>query len=197
VYGHAGKILRVNLTKKKISIINTEDYREWIGGHGLGAAVWFDLVKDKAIKSGFDPGNVLAIMPGLFSGTLVPASCRTQMLGVQVFSWPFEWFGRSNAGGRFANMLKWAGYDGIIIEGTAAKPTWLNVVDDDVRINDASHLWGMDTHNTQKTIFNEVLGGNVPGNWFKTSGHRLTTQRPAVLTIGPAGENRSRLASSG
>jgi len=194
MYGHAGKILRVNLTDSKISTINTEDYAEWIGGHGLGAAVWFDLVKDKTITSGFDPGNVLAIMPGLFSGTLVPASCRTQMLGVQVYSWPCEWFGRSNAGGRFANMLKWAGYDGLIIEGVAEKPTWINIVDDDVRLNDAGSLWGMDTHTAQRAIFKDVLGSDAHGNWVKTKGNRLTTQRPAVLTIGPAGENGSRLA---
>ena len=194
MYGYAGKILRINLTHSKISTINTEDYKEWVGGHGMGAAIWFDIVKDKAITSGFDPRNILAIMPGLFSGTLVPASCRTQMLGIQVLSWPYEWFGRSNAGGRFANMLKWAGYDGIIIEGVASKPTWIGIVDDDVRLNDASNLWGMDTHATQKAIFKEVTGGSVPGDWVKTRGNRLTTQRPAVLTIGPAGENRSRLA---
>jgi len=194
MYGHAGKILRVDLTDSKISTINTEDYSEWIGGHGMGAAIWFDIVKDKTISSGFDPGNILAIMPGLFSGTLVPASCRTQMVGIQVLTWPYEWFGRSNAGGRFANMLKWAGYDGIIIEGAAGKPTWLNIVDDDVRLNDATHLWGMDAHATQKAIFKDVIGSNGPGDWVKTGGNRLTTQRPAVLAIGPAGENKSRLA---
>ena len=194
MYGYAGKILRVNLTESIISTLNTEDYSEWIGGHAMGAAVWFDIVKDKAITSGFDPRNVLAIMPGLFSGTLVPASCRTQMLGIQVFSWPFEWFGRSNAGGRFANMLKWAGYDGIIIEGVAGKPTWINIVDDDVRLIDAANLWGMDTHATQKAIFKEVIGNDTPVDWVKTKSKRQTIQRPAVLAIGPAGENKSRLA---
>lgn len=195
MYGHAGKILRVNLTDRTVSTLNTADYGEWIGGHAMGAAVWFDIVRNKAMSSGFDPDNVLAIMPGLFSGTLVPASCRTQMLGIQVLSWPYEWFSRSNAGGRFANMLKWAGFDGIIIEGTAGRPTWINIVDDDVSLNDAAHLWGMDAHATQKAVFREVIGSAVPVDWVEAGTRRPTLQRPAVLAIGPAGENRSRLAA--
>ena len=194
MFACTGKILRVNLTNQQVTTINTEDYKEWIGGHGLGAAIFFDLVKDKTI-SAFDPQNVLVITPGLFSGTLVPAACRTEMVGIQAQSYPYEWFTRSNVGGRFANMLKYAGYDGIILQGAADKPTWINIVEGDVELKDAVNLWGLDTYETQKVIFKEVMGGKGFGNWINTKGRRQTTQRPAVLAIGPAGENKSRVAT--
>lgn len=45
--GYTGKILRVNLTTKTISTIDTAKYEEFGGGHGIGSAVFFDLVGDQ------------------------------------------------------------------------------------------------------------------------------------------------------
>lgn len=190
--GHAGQILRVNLTKKKIKKIETKQYEEWIGGHGIGAAIWFDLVEDKLI-SGFDPRNALVIVSGLFAGTITPAGNRAELVGNQAQSYPIEWFSRSNVGGRLPGMMKYAGYDGIIIEGAADKPVWINVVDGQVELKDAVGLWGLDTYETQKAIFREVSGSKGFGGWLKVDDSKRTTQRPAVLTIGPAGENLSRI----
>ena len=193
MFAWTGKILRVNLTNQQVTTINTEDYKEWVGGHGIAAAIFFDLVKNKNIAA-FDPENVLVIVPGLFSGTLVPAACRTEMVGIQAQSYPYEWFSRSNVGGRFANMLKYAGFDGIVLEGAADNPTWINIVEGDVELRDASNLFGLDTYETQRVIFKEVMGSKGFGNWIATKGERRMIQRPAVLAIGPAGEHRSRIA---
>ena len=65
--GYAGKILRVNLTRKNISVIDTAAYEPWVGGHGMGSAIFWDLVKDKAI-SGFDPKNVVTVMTSPLPG---------------------------------------------------------------------------------------------------------------------------------
>lgn len=194
MYGLAGKILRINLTTQDVTTLDTEDYREWVGGHGLATALWFDFVKDKTI-SAFDPGNALVVAPGLFSGTLIPAACRTEMVGIQAQSYPYEWFTRSNVGGRFANMLKYAGFDAIVLEGAADKPTWIDIVDGDVELKDASGLWGLDTYQTQAVVFSELTGGKGFGDWLETKRGKRTTQRPAVLCIGPAGENKSRIAT--
>jgi len=59
--GYAGKILRINLTDGKITAIPTSRYEQWVGGHGMGSAIFFDLVKDKTID-GFHPDNVVTIM---------------------------------------------------------------------------------------------------------------------------------------
>lgn len=192
--GYTGKILRVNLTTRQTSTIDTSQYAEWAGGHGMAAAIFFDLVKDKTISC-FDPKNVLVIMGGLFSGTAVPAAGRTEMVGIQAQSYPQEWFGRSNAGGRFSPMLKYAGYDGIVIEGASDQPVWINIIEGDVEILDADYLWGLDTWETQKTVYSKVMGIKEVGGFYTTKGLKKSTQIPSVLAIGPAGENKSRIAS--
>jgi aldehyde:ferredoxin oxidoreductase len=191
--GYTGKILRINLTDRKTSTIDTKDYEQWVGGHGMGSAIFWDLVKDKTI-SGFHPDNVVTIMTSPLSGTLVPgASARTEVQGIGIQSSPIEWFTRSNFGGRFAPMLKYAGWDGIVIEGKADKPVWVDIRNKEVKIKDARHLWGLDTWKTQEEIWKEVCGRGFDG-WVELDSERRSTQRPAVLTIGPAGENLGRIA---
>ena len=195
--GYTGKILRVNLTKKEISVIPTKKYEHWVGGHGIGSAIFFDLVKDKTID-GFDPANVVTLMTSPLSGTLAPgASGRTEVQGIGVQSYPIGWFTRSNFGGRFSSMLKFAGWDGIVIEGKASEPVWIDIRNDNVKIRKcaALSLWGKDTWECQETIWDYAAGGGKYGGWVDISDKdERTTQRPAVLAIGPAGENMSRLA---
>jgi aldehyde:ferredoxin oxidoreductase len=195
--GYAGKILRLNLTTREITVIDTEHYEQWVGGHGMGSAIFWDLVEDKSI-TGFDPRNVVTIMTSPLSGTLAPgASARTEVQGIGVQSYPIGWFTRSNFGGRFGPMLKFAGWDGIAVEGKADEPVWIDIRNGDIEIKDASHLWGLDTWQTQEEIWKEVMGSAEFGGWMQLDqgdNERRTTQRPAVLAIGPAGENLSRIA---
>ncbi len=196
--GYAGKILRVNLTTRNIGEIPTSDYEDWGGGHGIGSAIFFDLVKDKTID-GLDPENVVTIMTSPLSGTLVPcASGRTEVQGIGVQSYPVGWYTRSNLGGRFGPMLKYSGWDGVVIEGASDTPVWLDIRDDDIQIRECGDLslWGTDTHECQETIWNYVAGEGTYGSWSKPDSgvSRKTTQTPAVLAIGPAGENLSRMA---
>ncbi len=142
---------------------------------------FFDIVNDKSVSC-FHPDNTLVLMTSLFAGTLVPSSGRMELVGVQAQSYPVEWFGRSNCGGRFPSMLKFAGYDGIVLEGKAESPTWIKIVDEFVELRDATGIWGMRTYETQRALLREA-GGQENG------------EPPAILTIGPAGENRSRIAT--
>lgn len=194
--GYAGRILRVDLTSRNASTIDTKDYEEWGGGHGIGSALFWDLVPDKAI-TGFDPRNIVTIMTSPLSGTLVPsASSRTEVQGIGAQSSPIEWFTRSNFGGRFGAMLKFAGWDGIVLEGRATSPVWIDIRDGDVEIRDAKRLWGLDAWRTQETIWRDMSEGGYK-RWVSvkdTDDEKRTTQRPAILTIGPAGENLSRMA---
>jgi aldehyde:ferredoxin oxidoreductase len=196
--GYAGKILRINLTGRKLSTIPTQKYEQWVGGHGIGSAIFFDLVEDKTID-GFDPRNVVTIMTSPLSGTLTPAaSGRTEVQGIGVQSYPIGWFTRSNFGGRFSAMLKYAGWDGIVIEGKADQPVWIDIRDGEVAVRDctALSLWGTETGACQEAIWNFVAKGKHYGGWVEPGGaeRAQTTQRPAVLAIGPAGENLSRIA---
>jgi len=240
MYGYTGKILRVDLTNRKISTLETKEYEEWGGGHGIGSAIFWDLCKDKTI-SAFDSRNVVTIMTSPLAGAAVPSASRTEVQGLGPQGYPIEWFTRSNFGGRFAPMLKYAGWDGIVIEGKADKPVWIDVRNSNVQIKDADWLWGLDTWEAQEQIWREVSTGQNYNDWWKPGDrredsffkqvakkfmskigpwlmhhklisvkmehtiakhylsaethHERTTQKPAVLAIGPAGENLCRFAS--
>ena len=128
MYGYMGKILRVDLSKGSIDAMPIADYEDWGGGHGMGSAIFFDImVRERKLDlekiDGFHPANVVTIMTSPLSGTLVPAaSCRTEVQGIGVQSYPIGWFTRSNFGGRFSPQLKFAGWDGIVIEGRSQSP---------------------------------------------------------------------------
>ncbi len=191
--GYAGKILKINLTTRETEILNTADYEQWGGGHGMGSKIFWDLVPDKTI-SGFDPDNVVTFMTSPIAGTMVPgAGSRTEVQGIGVQTYP-EWFTRSNFGGRFAAMLKYAGWDGIAVQGQADAPVWIDIQNDDVQIRDAQSLWGLDTWETQKEIWQDVTGSADIDDWLEVGSGARTTQRPAVVAIGPVGEVRGRIA---
>jgi aldehyde:ferredoxin oxidoreductase len=183
--GYAGRILRLHLSSLEHSTLETSRYQEWGGGHGIGSAIFFDLVPDKAIGA-FDPRNVVTIMTSPLTGTLAPATTRTEVQGVGAQPYPIEWFTRSNFGGRFGTLLKYAGWDGIVIEGKAAAPVWVDIRDHQVSLRSATSLWGLDTWQTQQEIWRRLEVDRDP---------RWGGQKPAVLTIGPAGEKLSRMGT--
>ena len=181
--GYAGKILRINLTNRSLTVLDTNRYEEYGGGNGIASVLFWELCRDKTV-SGFDPQNVIILMSGPLTGTLAPGAGRMEVCGNNVFSYPVEWFSRSNVGGFFSTMLKYAGWDGIVIEGKADKPVWVNIINDKVTIEDANGLWGRDTIDTQREIWRRVTGRTGFGEWMNF-GTAQTTQGPSILCIGP------------
>ena len=147
-----GKILKVDLTTLSVEEIPTSKYQGWGGGHGMGTAVFWDLCEDKTVP-GTDPKNVITMMTSPLSGTLAPSvSGRTEVQGIGLQGFPIGWFTRSNFGGRFAAMLKYAGWDGVAIVGQAPSKVWLSIVNGKVTFQDATALWGLDTWETQEAV---------------------------------------------
>ena len=109
--------------------------------------------------------------------------------------YPAEWFGHSSFGGRFTAQLKFAGWDGIVVEGASDQPVWINIVNDQVKIESAKDLWGMDTWDTQQEVMRRVLPKMRATDWSDIGGNALTQQVPAVVCCGPAGEKQSRLGA--
>jgi aldehyde:ferredoxin oxidoreductase len=64
----------------------------------------------------------------------------------------------SHHGGWSGARLKWAGFDGLLFEGQADEPVYAYVEDGEVELRDASHLWGMTTHEARDTLENELDG---------------------------------------
>ena len=173
-YGYCGKILRVDLTRETVrdELLDETLVKNFLGGTGLGAKILFDEVPPGL--SAFDTANKLVFMTGLLTGTPVPTAAR---YGVVFKSPQTGGYGEATAGGRWGPELKWAGYDGIVVEGCAVEPRMLVIRNDKVEIKDATHLWGKDTYQTEKRL-QEELGKELK-----------------VASIGPAGENLVRMAS--
>ena len=77
----------------------------------------------------------------------------------------------AHMGGHIGPMLKYAGWDGIVITGISAKPVYLRIEDDEVSLEDASEIWGKGTFASNKWMVEQN------GREFETA------------SIGPAGEN--------
>ena len=196
--GYTGKILRVNLTSKSVSTIDTEKYEEFGGGYGMGTAIFWDLAVAPGewdLKDPFDPHNVLPIMVGPLAATGVPAAARTSICGISPETYPTCEFWRGNFGGRFGTTMKLAGWDGVVVEGKADNPVWINIINDKVTIEDGKELWGRDTWETQSRITSMVGGQTRFGEEWQEIENAYTTNRPEILCIGPIGETRSRLAA--
>jgi aldehyde:ferredoxin oxidoreductase len=173
--GWIGKILRVDLTSRKISEASTYDYvPKFLGGRGLGAKICWDEVPPEV--GAFDPENRIIFATGPLQGTLAPTSGRFMVLGKAAQTAPVESFCRSGVGGHWAPELKWAGYDALIVQGKSEKPVYLWITNQKAEILDATRLWGLDTYQTQQMIW------KIHGNETR------------VMVIGRAGENHSRIA---
>jgi aldehyde:ferredoxin oxidoreductase len=79
--------------------------------------------------------------------------------------------------------------------GAAAKPTWIDIRDGAATLRDATNMWGLDTFEAQAVIYKSVLGSNAFWDWNSKATKNPTTQRPAILAIGPIGEAQCRIGS--
>jgi aldehyde:ferredoxin oxidoreductase len=196
--GYTGKILRVNLTTKEIGAIDTAKYEEFGGGYGMGTAIFWDLAVTPGqwdLKDPYDPRNVLPLIVGPLAATGVPGAGRTSVCGLSPETFPTSEFWRGNFGGRFGTTLKLAGWDGVVVEGKADRPVWINIINDQVKIEDAKELWGLDTWATQDRITAMVGGKTRFGEEWQQIGNAYTTARPQIVCIGPVGEAKSRMAA--
>jgi len=173
--GNWGRILEVDLTTRTCKDIEPEEslYRDFLGGSGLAAKLFFDREAWKADP--LSPDNPLMIMLGPLSGLNLPGASRLEICARSPLT---GIWGESCMGGHFAPQLKGTGYDGIIITGAAQKPVYLYITDKEIEIREASHLWGKDTYDTEEALKEEV-----------------EDKRAQVICIGPAGENVVKYAN--
>jgi aldehyde:ferredoxin oxidoreductase len=172
--GYAGKILRINLGNEtsKEEPLSEEMARGFIGGAGFGIKCLFDEVKPGIDPLG--PDNKLIFAPGPFTGAGVPCASRMAVTGKSPLTGAV---GMALSGGEFPSEMKFAGWDAIIIEGKADKPTYVAVMGKKVSFHDATHSWGTLTFDCQQIIKDELHDQNV-----------------RVCCIGPAGEHLSKIA---
>ncbi len=178
---YAGRILRVDLSTGRSGTFETERYAgRFLGGRGVATAIHWDEVPPEA---GFDdPRNRLTVALGPLCG--MSGGLGGSRWGLYARS-PFpavshagrEHFCGGNLGGGFGAELRFAGYDGLVVQGVAERPVWLAIEDDRVELRPAGELWGRTTFDARTALGERAVRGS------------------RFLTIGPAGEHRVPLAT--
>jgi aldehyde:ferredoxin oxidoreductase len=172
--GYAGRILRANLSSRRIDALPTSDYADrFLGGRGIATRLYWDHVPPRA--QALAPENALVLATGPLAGVPVIGGSRLFVCGKSPATTP-EHFTYCNMGGDWAIRLKSAGYDLVFVQGKADEPVYLLIRDGKAELKDASSLWGKGAIQAREALKAE-LGGEI-----------------SVVAIGPAGENQATMA---
>ncbi|MFX0134281.1 MAG: aldehyde ferredoxin oxidoreductase family protein [Candidatus Hodarchaeota archaeon] len=144
----------------------------YLGGRGLGVKLLYDRIEKK-----IDPlssKNHLIFTTGPITATSVYTSGRFSAVSKSPLTGTIC---DANSGGIWGATFKKCGYDGLMLAGAAKSPIYLYIDENEVKIEDAQKLWGLNTHETTNNL-QEIYGNNAK-----------------ILCIGPAGENLVKFAS--
>ena len=171
--GYANNLAWVDLTKGKVEFkpVPEDLARKYIGGRGLGVKFVFD---NGPKVDALSPDNILCFMNGPLTGSEANMSGRMAVVTKSPLTGTVT---DSHHGGWSAARLRWAGFDGLIFKGKAAKPTYAYIHDGKLELLDAKEVWGKGVHDTIK-FFKDKYGEKD-----------LT-----VIAIGPAGEHLVKFA---
>ena len=170
--GYVGKILRVDLSKKKIREEKLDEgtLKKWVGGVGLAAKYLYEEVPPGVEWS--DPRNRLIFASGPLAGSGVSGAATFTVLSKGPMT---NLAGASQANGFWGAYLKFSGYDGIIFEGASPDLAYLWIKDGKAEIRDARHLAGKDVWEVEDQLRKD-LG--------------VKERDVSIFAIGPAGENK-------
>jgi len=160
-------ILDVDLTLGTVTVrhIPSEIFRLYPGGSSLGLYIAL-----QEMKTGIDPlspDNLLIFSVG-----------EQNRLVVTTKSPLTDTIGDSQSDGCFSVQLKHNGYDAVLFRGRSNQPVYLWLQEKDVRLMDASAVWGKVTGESERMIK-----------------EALADEQVEIAQIGPAGENQVRYAS--
>ena len=173
--GYAGRLLRVDLSSEQTRSEDLPDVHQWLGPRGWNADIAWNEVGPGV--GPFDAENRLVFSVGPLVGSGAPTSGRMTVSTLAPRNYPTPMWVNSSIGGYVGAELKFAGWDGIIVQGCAPGPRYLLIENDRVSLRDAGDLWGLGVYRTEQTL---------------KARHGAQHQ---VLAIGPAGENKVRFAS--
>ncbi|MEM0240686.1 MAG: aldehyde ferredoxin oxidoreductase family protein [Candidatus Nezhaarchaeales archaeon] len=168
-------VLYIDLTERKYEVQERRDlFEKYLGGTGVA----IKLLEEECPKGvdPFSPDNPIIFAVGPLTG-LYPLASKT----VAMFKSPLTGnLGESHAGGRSAVAIRLAGYGAIVIKGASKTPVYISIFNDQVKIKDATTLWGMRSSYAVGRVLREV----EPGAGKRT-----------IMRIGIAGENLVRYAN--
>lgn len=166
--GYLGKILRIRLSEQEALVeeLGESDVIRFLGGRGLAAKWYYEEIEPGTMPLGV--ANKLFFFTGPLTGVDLPATTK---FNVSTKSPETGIYLCSNSGGKFGPQLKCCGFDGLIIEGRAKRPTYLVIEDGAVSFHDAGHLLDLKTSEIREEL-SKVLADS----------------RASVLCTGPAAE---------
>lgn len=171
--GYCDRVLRVDLSSGEINTttLPTKEMPLILGGKGLGA--WIYAQEQSPGIEPLSAENNIIFHTGPLTGTSAPTAGR---FGCTTRSPATGTYFDSYCGGYWGQMLKYAGYDALVIKGTAAEPVVLAIDDSEVQLKPAGDLWG------------KTISETTEGLW---EGFGREWQS---LVIGPPGEAQRNLA---
>ena len=186
--GYAGKFLEIDLSNGNIKETKfpNEVLRDYVGGRGLATKILWDRLGGKwETVDPFGPENILLVLTGPLTGYFLGAKVcvsgkSPQSNGVI----------GSTVAGEFGIDLKCAGYDGIIITGKAERPRYIFICDNQVEIKDASQIWGKKARESLRFLVKKSIE-EIKATRLKHG----EVKEPSILYVGPAGENKTRVAA--
>jgi aldehyde:ferredoxin oxidoreductase len=162
------KLIRVDMTSQTAKAEPFPERWELLGGRALSARIL--LEEGDASGDALGSGNVLAMAPGVLSGTSAPTSGRISMGGKSPLTGGIK---EANAGGNPGQDLMKLGYRCIIVTG---KP------------KDASKRYGLEVDAKGVRV---VAADAYKGLWNYACCEKLYEKYPnsaSFISIGPAGE---------
>ena len=174
MYSYSGRILHVDATTQQTRVqeVSAEFLKKYLGGVGLATRLVYDNTPRGCDPLG--PDNAMCFACSAFGGTTMPVGTKHGLVSKSPLT---GFIGDSLSGSHFAEMLRRAGWDGIVVKGKAPDWTLLFIDDDDVQFLDGTPFVGMRTLETQQSV-RDLLGD----------------ENVRVSSIGPAGENLIRYA---
>jgi len=171
--GWTGNILRIDLSNRKVKKESFgEDFaRKWLGGRGMAVKTLWDELK--AGTDPLSPENKFIVVQGPLSGFSLPNAGKTVVAARSPLT---GGYGDGNLGSRITAQMRRAGYDMLIFEGRADKPSYVLIQDDKVEFLPADEIWGKGSYDSMAWL--EKKYGKAAG----------------VLTIGQAGEKLVKFA---
>lgn len=172
--GFWGRILRVDLSSGQIRVEEPDPviYRRYMGGRNL--ALYYLIHEIEPGTDPLSPENKLVLMTSVVTGAPISGQARHTCAAISPLT---SGLADSQCGGWWGAELKFAGYDGMIIEGCAAGPVYIYIEDEKVEVRSAESLWGKVTGDVQDAL------------------RQAHGEKVRVLQCGPAGEKLVRFAN--
>jgi aldehyde:ferredoxin oxidoreductase len=182
LYGWKGRILRVDLAKRKtVKEELPEDWmKKYVGCRGINDIILYDEVGPDVDP--FSPENKLIFGTGPLEGTPVGMG----RVSVQT-KHPKRFISEGGSGGDWAAELKFAGYDFVVVENKSENPAYLLIRDDEVEIIDASDLWGKDTREKNLIIKEKTGVPDIKIASIGQAGENLVSDAKVIFTGDHAG----------